>query len=281
ADLTANRPLRRAARLAAVANLGASTWFLVHDLGRPGRFLNMLRVAKPTSPVSTGTWLLAAYGPAAAVASASEVTGRLPAAGRAAGLAAAALAPAVATYTAVLTADTAVPAWHDAYRQLPFVFAGSSAAAAGGVAMALVPPAHAGPARRLAVLGAAVDLAASRRMGDGMGLSAEPYHQGRAGRLDRGARWLTAGGAVLAALAAGRSRLGAAAAGAALVAGSACTRFAVFHAGLQSAADPKYTVVPQRRRLEAGRPAGAEGSPSPPSPPPSGVSEANGPGRSI
>lgn len=280
ADLTANRPLRRAARLAAAANLGASTYFLVHDLGRPGRFLNMLRVAKPTSPMSMGTWLLAAHGPATAVAAASEVTGRLSAVGRAAGLAAAAMAPAVATYTAVLTADTAVPAWHDAYRQLPFVFAGSSAAAAGGLAMALVPPAHAGPARRLAVLGAAADLAASRRMEDGMGLSAEPYHEGRAGRLTRGARWLTAGGAVLAALAAGRSRLGAAAAGAALVAGSACTRFAVFHAGLQSAADPSYTIVPQRRRLEAGR-RGAEGRPSPPSPRPNGLSEANERGGSI
>ncbi|HSH23793.1 MAG TPA: hypothetical protein VK975_07015, partial [Acidimicrobiales bacterium] len=41
--------------------------------------------------------------------------------------------------------------------------------------------------------------------------------------------------------------------GAALVAGSVCTRFAVFHAGIQSAGDPRYTVVPQRQRLEEGR----------------------------
>ncbi|MGH9266250.1 MAG: NrfD/PsrC family molybdoenzyme membrane anchor subunit, partial [Acidimicrobiales bacterium] len=45
-----------------------------------------------------------------------------------------------------------------------------------------------------------------------------------------------------------RSRAAAVAAGAALLAGSACTRFAIFHAGVQSAADPRYTVVPQRAR---------------------------------
>ena len=33
------------------------------------------------------------------------------------------------------------------------------------------------------------------------------------------------------------------------MAGSACTRFGVFEAGLASAKDPKYTVVPQRERL--------------------------------
>jgi hypothetical protein len=41
--------------------------------------------------------------------------------------------------------------------------------------------------------------------------------------------------------------------GAALLVGSACLRWGVFHAGVQSAKDPKYTVVPQRRRLEGRR----------------------------
>jgi hypothetical protein len=36
----------------------------------------------------------------------------------------------------------------------------------------------------------------------------------------------------------------------ALLAGSAATRFGIFHAGQQSAADPRYTVIPQRNRLE-------------------------------
>ena len=248
ADLTGNRALRRAARLAAAVNLVASTYFLVHDLGRRARFLNMLRVFKPTSPMSMGTWLLAAYGPAAGLAAASEVTGRVPALGRVAGLGAATLAPAVASYTAVLVADTAVPAWHDAYRHLPFVFTGSAAAAAGGLAMVFVPPTAAEPARRLAVLGVAMELAGATQLDHGGGLTAEPYGAGPAGRLSRWARWLTAGGAVVGALLGRRSRGVAIASGVALMAGSVCTRFAVHEAGVASTEDPKFTVVPQRRR---------------------------------
>jgi hypothetical protein len=129
------------------------------------------------------------------------------------------------------------------------VFVGSAAAAAGGLAMVLVPPHAAGPARRLAVLGAGVDLAATRWMERSLGLSAEPYRSGTAGKLNRWARWLTAGGAVAAAVLGRRRRAAAIASGAVLVAGSACTRFAVYEAGVESARDPKYTVVPQRQRV--------------------------------
>ncbi|MGH8863003.1 MAG: NrfD/PsrC family molybdoenzyme membrane anchor subunit, partial [Jatrophihabitantaceae bacterium] len=51
----------------------------------------------------------------------------------------------------------------------------------------------------------------------------------------------------------GRSRVASALAGTALLAGSACTRFAIFEAGQASARDPQYTVVPQRRRLDSSR----------------------------
>ena len=50
------------------------------------------------------------------------------------------------------------------------------------------------------------------------------------------------------------SRAVAVVSGAALMAGSACTRFGVFEAGQESARDPKYTVVPQRERLDRGEP---------------------------
>jgi hypothetical protein len=43
----------------------------------------------------------------------------------------------------------------------------------------------------------------------------------------------------------------------ALLAGSACTRFGVFEAGPASVHDPKYTVVPQRERLNRRRAAEA------------------------
>ncbi|HET7487876.1 MAG TPA: NrfD/PsrC family molybdoenzyme membrane anchor subunit [Acidimicrobiales bacterium] len=244
-----NRPLARSATLAAAAGVTASFPLLVADLGRPGRFLNMLRVFKPTSPMSVGTWLLAEFGPAAGIAAASEVTGLLPRLGRWSGTAAGLLGPAVSTYTAVLVADTAVPAWHDARHHLPFVFAGSSAAAGGGLALAATPAAHAGPARRLAVAGAALELAATAAMEHGLGdETGAPYRTGRAAGLARAARAATVAGAALA-LAGRRRRAPAVAAGALLAAGSLLTRFAVAAAGHQSALDPAATVGPQRARL--------------------------------
>jgi hypothetical protein len=170
--------------------------------------------------------------------------------GIAAGAGAALLGPAVASYTAVLLADTATPSWRDARDDLPFVFVGSAAAAAGGMAMVTTPPAHAGPARRFAVAGSVFELAMSTRMESNMGLSAEPMHQGRAGMYLKAAKLLTATGALLAALPTRRSHSASAIGGAALLAGSAATRFGIFHAGQQSALDPRYTVVPQRRGLK-------------------------------
>src|SRR3954451_923700 len=96
-----NGGLARRSSVAALAGIGASTVFLIDDLGRPGRFVNMLRVAKPSSPMSVGSWLLAAYGPATGVAAACEVLGILPRLRTVAELSAAALAPAVASYTSV------------------------------------------------------------------------------------------------------------------------------------------------------------------------------------
>ena len=261
ADLTGRPALRRTARLGAAGAITASLGLLVHDLGRPSRFLNMLRVAKPTSPMSVGTWILTAFGPAAGVAAAGELAGLLPrplrrlvgAVDRPAGLAAAALGPAVAAYTAVLIADTATPSWHEAHRELPFVFAGSAAVAAGGLGMLGAPVGQAGPARRLAVGGALLELAASQRMESSMGIAAEPLHEGRAGTLMKASKALTGLG-TLGTLLARRDRRVAAASGIALLAGSACTRFGIFYAGQASARDPKYTVVPQRERLEARRP---------------------------
>jgi formate-dependent nitrite reductase membrane component NrfD len=269
ADLSGRPILRRTGRIAAVAAISVSFLALVKDLGRPERFVNMLRVFKPTSPMSVGTWILTAYAPGAYLAGAAEVAKLLPGGlgplgrllgwtARPAGLAAAAVAPAVASYTAVLLTDTATPAWHDAHRELPFVFVGSAAAASGGLGMLLAPTAETGPARRLAVTGALVELAAEHRMEVSMGLSAETLHSGTAGRLMRASKILTATGAAGAALLGGRSRIAAGLSGLALMVGSACTRFGVFEAGQHSAQDPKYTVVPQRERLDRRRQAAAE-----------------------
>jgi hypothetical protein len=263
ADLTGRPALRTTGRLTAAGSLLACTYFLINDLGRPKRFLNMLRVAKPTSPMSVGTWIFSGFAVAAGVAAASEVAPWLPragaagvvaravpTAGRVGGLAAAALAPALGTYTAVLLSNTATPSWHAAHPRLPFVFAGSALASGGAAGLIGAPTAQAGPARTLAVAGAALELTAMHGVEHGMGLVSEPYRQGRAGTWLRAARMLTSAGAVGALLGA-RSRAVSALAGMALLAGSVCTRFGVFEAGKASAEDPKYTVVPQRERLAA------------------------------
>ncbi len=262
ADLTERPALRKVGRLGGLVAIAISFAALVHDLGRPERFVNMLRVAKATSPMSVGTWVLTVYGPLAGLAGAAELRHLLPPGlrwlepllrlgSRPAGLAAAVVAPAVASYTAVLLADTATPSWHEAHRELPYVFVGSAAAAAGGLGMALAPLAESGPAQRLAVGGAVLELAMERRMEAAMGITAEPLHQGRAGQLMRASKALTSLGAVTAGLLGRRSRTAAVVSGVALLAGSACTRFGIFEAGQESARDPKYTVVPQRARLDA------------------------------
>ncbi|MGK5673956.1 NrfD/PsrC family molybdoenzyme membrane anchor subunit [Micromonospora sp. URMC 106] len=260
-QVTGRPALRRAGRVTSLAAVTASAVFLIRDLGRPARFHHMLRVAKPTSPMSVGTWILSAYGPAAGIAAVAEGAAWLPErglpglarrvlppVGHAAGLAAAVTAPALATYTGVLLADTAVPSWHEAYPELPTIFAGSALASGAGVGLIAAPTAQAGPARRMAVAGAALELFGSHRVETRLGLLSEPYRTGRAGRLLRVGRALTAAG-VAGALLGRRSRTVSALSGAALLGASVATRFGIFHGGVASAKDPKYTVVPQRERI--------------------------------
>jgi formate-dependent nitrite reductase membrane component NrfD len=251
AQLTGRPALARTMKCGSAAAAGLSVTALIHDLGRPARFLNMLRTVKVTSPMSIGSWLLSGFGPAAAAAAASDLTGIAPAAGAAATIAAAVTGPAIATYTAALIADTAVPAWHDGHRYLPFVFAASAASAAAGLGLAGAPLRENEPVLRLGMLSGAAELALEKLMEKRMGLPGEAYEEGKAKRYGRIAQAVTAAGVLTAGLAGRRSRLAAAAAGAALLAGSAITRFAIFEAGLNSAADPRYTVVPQRERLAA------------------------------
>jgi hypothetical protein len=249
AAVTGRPHLERVARLAAAGGAAAGTVALIHDLGRPERFLNMLRVVKPTSPLSVGSFILAPFSALSATALASQLTGRLPRLGRVAGFGAAGFGPPLVTYTAALVSNTAVPAWHEAHRELPYVFAGSGATAAGGFAMVFTPCEEAGPARRMAITGAAIEIAAAERLLGRLGMVGEPYRTGRPGRLMSVSRNMTAIAAGATLLLGRRSRVVSVLAGAACVAASGLTRFGVFEAGLASARDPKYSVVPQRDRL--------------------------------
>ena len=244
ARLSGNARLARSAVATAAAGVVGSPVLLVADLGRPGRFANMLRVAKVTSPMSLGTWVLSGFCPAAALAAAAEPTGRVPRLGRAGEAVAGALGPAMATYTAVLLATTAVPAWHDARRELPFVFAGSAAASAGAAAAASTPVGDAGPVRRLVVLGAALETAAERAMERRLGELGRPYSEGLTGRLSSAATALTVSGAVVVAAVGSRRRWAAVAGGALVLAGSMAERYAVVRAGTASALAVPATTTP-------------------------------------
>ncbi|GGK72479.1 NrfD/PsrC family molybdoenzyme membrane anchor subunit [Ornithinimicrobium pekingense] len=273
AAATGRHVLRRNSRYTAMTAVVLSGAALVADLGRPERFLNMLRTVKLTSPMSVGTWILSGYAAFAGVATAAEVAravdvperGVLGTAQRTLALmdapaaaGQALFAPPLAAYTAVLLSDTVTPVWFESRSQLPFVFVASAAMASGGVQMALSPVTEAGPARRFALIGAATDLVAMQRLEQHLhGLElVEPLETGKAGRTLRLARLLTVAGG-LGTLLAGRSRLVSVASGVALAAASALTRFGVVEAGMESARDPRYTVGPQKRRLEQRRAQGA------------------------
>lgn len=247
---TGHRRLARVGTLAAAGGSMASVTALIHDLGRPARFLHMLRVFKPTSPLSVGSWILAPFSALAGAAAASQVTGRLPRLGTLARVSAGVLGPAMCTYTAVLLTDTATPSWHDGYRELPVLFAGSALTSGAGVALLAVPPAEAAPARRLGVAGATAELVAASRLEHGLGVVSEPYRTGKAGTLLTASKALTVAGAALSVLGR-RSRIVSALAGSAYLAAGLCTRFGVYAAGVESTKDPKYVVLPQRERLAA------------------------------
>lgn len=269
AQLSGRRELCRNSRLAAFGAIGAGSVALIADLGRPERFLHMLRTIKPSSPMSLGSWILTAFSAAAGVAAAAEVdrmsAARLPlgplrrvlqALQAPAGVGAGVLATPLAAYTAVLLSDTANPTWNAARQDLPFVFVSSASLAAGGLGMLTTAPEHAGPARALAAMGAAGELVATRVMKRNMDpVAAEPLELDGPGRLLKWSERLTIAGGVGAAVA-GRSRWLAAGSGAALLAASALTRFGVLRAGLAAAQDPRYTIEPQKRRLAARRKAG-------------------------
>ncbi len=249
-----NHVLAGRAWAAALGNVVLSPALLVSDLGRPLRFVNMLRMVKLTSPMSLGSWVLAGSGATTALAATAVWTGRVPRLGAVAKPTAALLGLPLSTYTAALLANTAVPVWYEARLELPFVFGAGAALSAGAFAVMLTPVKHAGPARRLALAGAVVEVAASELMRRSLGELAEPYEKqpSRTLRLVTGA-CLSAGSALLAFR--GRlSRPAAVAAGALLAAGALSARWNVFKAGFASARDPKYTVGPQRERADARRP---------------------------
>jgi len=257
AELRGNDVLARRAWAAALAGGAVSPLLLSSDLGRPLRALNMFRMFKVTSPMSVGSWILLGSGNAIGVAAANAWLGWFPRLAKVARPVAALLGLPLSTYTAALIANTAVPVWHEARRELPLVFGSGAALSAGAAAIALTPPRDAAPARRLALAGAVLETTTKRMMERRLGEHGDPYKQGQGATYGHIAHACLGLGALLAARRASSSRAAAIAAGALLSAGALSARWSVFRAGFQSAADPKYVVGPQREAIDRGQRSGA------------------------
>jgi len=249
ARLTGNDRLAKSALYVGAAADIVSPALLVSDLGRPERFLNMLRMFKVTSPMSVGSWILFVSGGASSTAAALELLGVLKPVKWAAELVSFLSGPPLATYTGALIANTAIPVWSEARDELPWLFGASAAASAGAAAAVVTPLGSAGPARRAALAGVALELGLMQAMERRLGFVGEVYKHGAAGRFNKITKACTIAGSALLAAGGKRSRAAAVAGGALILAGELSLRWSVFKAGFQSARDPRYTVIPQKQRI--------------------------------
>jgi len=120
--------LAKHARWVATAGSGVSSALLVSDLGRPARFLNMLRIIKPQSAMSVGAWTLAAFGSFTAASTFAKLVQErwdfLPVkiVANLAQFASAVSGLPFHNYTGVLIGATVIPAWNKNIETLPIHF---------------------------------------------------------------------------------------------------------------------------------------------------------------
>ena len=177
---------------------------LILDLGRPLRFLNMMRIFKVRSPMSMGAWCLSAFSGAAASAVLADLLGREREA-TAAGAATAVLGTYLGSYTGVLLASTAVPVWARSRALLPPIF--MCTAAAGGAAVNRLVLAGSGrlpvghPTREalgvVETTAMAAELALSEINERRLGRLGRALEEGRPGRFSQVARGSVMGGLAL------------------------------------------------------------------------------------
>lgn len=150
----------RAGRYLSVGSLLGGTVLLIADLGRSERFLNMLRIVRPRSAMSIGSWVLVGFGAfAGAGAVLQAAMDRLPGRVREASplsrkevrqilhLAGTPVALFLGGYTGALLAATATPAWAARRSLLAPLFLFSSTAA-GLAAVSIVVEATGGATAR-------------------------------------------------------------------------------------------------------------------------------------
>lgn len=194
-DLAGDHRSAAIARKVALGAVAPSPALLIADLGRPGRFLNMLRIFKPRSPMNLGAWALVGFSGLAAAAVGADLLGR-PRAARAIGGANVAVGSYLGSYTGVLLATTAVPLWARSRLFLGPIFV-CTAAATGAAATRLTLVASGlplGHPTRVALgtieTGAmAGELILSSLNEKRLGRAGLSLAHGRPGRLFRGAKW--------------------------------------------------------------------------------------------
>ena len=217
--------LARDARWIAAAGGPLSAMLLTADLGRPERFINMLRVLKPQSPMSVGSWTLAAF-------SGASTSALVPIGRTAATATSALLGCGMLTYTGVLIGATAIPVWHAHVRTLPIHFAASGM---GSAAALLTLMGHDAPALdRIAIASAAVETLVGARIETDPSPDSRPLRAGISGTVVRLGGVLS-GPVPLAMRTLGRSPGWRRAASVAALAGSLLTRIGWLLAGRASA----------------------------------------------
>jgi formate-dependent nitrite reductase membrane component NrfD len=229
---------------------GVGTALLIADLGRKARFLAMLRVLRPSSPMSIGSWVLALATPLSAGSALLTMTsGGLWYVGYAAGVGAGILGMPLATYTAVLLSNSAVPVWLATRKSLPLLFGASSAASLASV-FELMPLGEKERmiVRRFGIVGRVVELAAAEVVERDACANIQvglPLQRGASGALWKAAKILTVTSLLLTIIP-GQSKIRRTSAGICGVLGGLAIRFAIFHAGKGSALDPRATFGQQR-----------------------------------
>ena len=241
--------LVKRARWLGAAGGAVGTALLVYDLGRPARFLHMLRVFRPSSPMSVGSWVLAAAAPMFAASAVLPHTGPLGRVGNAIGKVAAALGLPLAGYTGVLLASTAVPLWQAARHALPVLFMASAASSASALLdFADLNETESEVVRRFGIAAEVSELVTAfvlEKQVSRVERVGEPLSTGIAGSLWKSSTALGVTGLALSLLP-GQSRAKSILSGLIGTAGGLCVRFAVFEAGKASARDPRATFAQQR-----------------------------------
>lgn len=225
---------------------------LIYDLGRPSRFLHMMRVFRPTSPMSMGAWILSGAAPTAITAGLfMRRPGFWGTLGEAFGYASGLFGMGLASYTGVLLGNTAVPLWQQSSRVLPVLFVGSAMASAGSIFDVMFEhPRARRITRTFGMVGRVAELTAGLVMEykpSNVPRVTKPLKSGASGVLWKAATVLTAGSLVTMMLPK-QTKKKRIAAGVLGTLGSLTMRYAVHHAGVASARDAKASFHQQRAK---------------------------------